>query len=150
MFLPDKVIECAWTHARRDGSRCADPLHVFRLCFGEQIVHCVKMYGEGRLGASVNILPAQVVAGTSDTNAGGRALHLGRVVGRLCQTPLIWICRDRRSRLQEERRLRLSKRITKRIERYRGRRPRRREGLAETAAGTACALFNPAKECSKC
>src|SRR5207248_1800200 len=55
VFLPDKFIECAWTHARREGSRCADPLQVFRLGFGEQIVHCMEMYGEGWLGASVNI-----------------------------------------------------------------------------------------------
>jgi hypothetical protein len=66
MFLSDKFIECAWTHARREGSGCANPLQVFRLGFGEQIVHRVKMYGEGWLGASVNIQGANIGHPTSN------------------------------------------------------------------------------------
>jgi hypothetical protein len=55
MFLPDKFIEGTRTHARRQGSGGTDALQVFSLAFGEQIVHWVKMYGAGRLGASANM-----------------------------------------------------------------------------------------------
>jgi hypothetical protein len=55
MFLSDKFIEGTRTHARREGGGSTDALQVFRLTFGEQIVHRVKMYGAGRLGASLNM-----------------------------------------------------------------------------------------------
>jgi len=65
MVLSDKFIERPWTNARREGSRRADALQVFRLAFGDLIVHRVKMYGEGSLGASVNMC-ATVVARIGD------------------------------------------------------------------------------------
>ena len=45
MFLSDKFIEYPRTHARRERSRSAEALKVFRLGFGKQIVHQMKMYG---------------------------------------------------------------------------------------------------------
>src|SRR5882757_9737407 len=55
MFLSDKFIEGTRMHARCEGSGGTDALPVFSLAFGEQIVHWVKMYGAGRLGASANM-----------------------------------------------------------------------------------------------
>ena len=51
--------------AARSGG--TDALQVFCLAFGEQIVHRVKMYGAGGLGASANIPRfANIVAGIGD------------------------------------------------------------------------------------
>ena len=55
MFLSDKFVEGTRTHARCEGSGGTDALQVFSLAFGEQIVHRVKMYGAGKLGASLNM-----------------------------------------------------------------------------------------------
>src|SRR6266480_1407963 len=79
MVLSDKFIERPWTNARREGSRRADALQVFRLAFGEQIVHRVKMYGEGSLGASVNMC-ATVVARIGDAGL-ARARKCGSQYG---------------------------------------------------------------------
>src|SRR5438552_18159315 len=65
MFLPDKFFECVWAHARCEGSGGGDAFQVFCLGYGEQIVHPVKMYGAGRLGASANMC-VNVVAGIGD------------------------------------------------------------------------------------